>query len=515
MKRNFLRLCLTIGLLSLNSCRQDIILEHETYNNSGAFQLTSKRISLDEAKHKAKLLPELEKVEAKFKTFTKTNALGKVVDYGNGVSIDTDNVTYIENGPSYHTYTFNIIRNNALPTDPVENLVLTPLADGSYKELLVNYNLTPQQKNALMMGASVDTKGKTTVTELAKGIFNSGGQLARFNCGYQSTTIWVNCCHNGYHNPTNVDDWASCVCPPEGQPNVYTVVSYVCAPVYDTITPTDPGGSSGGGGGGGGNTPCTDCPPQTETPTEPCNGNGVLTGPFDPVLSPGDGGCGGVVTIPTLPTRNNPCEKTKAIVNKPQIQDSLISMKSFAQTSIRTERGFQELKSGTLLSGTVTEDLQVKLGIGPNSLGNIHVHPLKGIAMFSAGDIVTFLHLLREQDASTIGSAYAGMVSANGTYFINFTGTVSDIPPAMTEIQEKVYIAGLVTDYKDLCYILLKAEGKKTNQQLSNQGLEKLFNYLINTMGLNGKITLIKEENGNTSTIEFNPDGTPKTPNPC
>jgi hypothetical protein len=78
-------------------------------------------------------------------------------------------------------------------------------------------------------------------------------------------------------------------------------------------------------------------------------------------------------------------------------------MKSFAQTSIRTERGFQELKSGTLLSGTVKEDVQVKLGIGPNFLGNIHVHSLKGIAMFSAGDIVTFLHLLREQDASTIG----------------------------------------------------------------------------------------------------------------
>jgi hypothetical protein len=190
-------------------------------------------------------------------------------------------------------------------------------------------------------------------------------------------------------------------------------------------------------------------------------------------------------------------------------------MKSFAQTSIRTERGFQELKSGTLLSGTVTEDLQVKLGIGTNSLGNIHVHPLKGIAMFSAGDIVTSLHLLRQQDASTLGSAYAGIVSVSGTYFINFTGTASDIPPAMTEIQEKAYIAGLVTNYVDFTDLMLEEEGKKRNEKLSNQGLEKLFKYLINTMGLDGKITLIKEENGSTSTIEFNPDGTPKTPNPC
>ena len=57
MKRNwFLRLCLMmIALLSSHSCRQDIPSEQETYNNSSAFQLTSKRISLSESKHKAKL----------------------------------------------------------------------------------------------------------------------------------------------------------------------------------------------------------------------------------------------------------------------------------------------------------------------------------------------------------------------------------------------------------------------------------------------------------------------------
>jgi hypothetical protein len=85
----------------------------------------------------------------------------------------------------------------------------------------------------------------------------------------------------------------------------------------------------------------------------------------------------------------------------------------------------------------------------------------------------------------------------------------------MTEIQEKAYIAGLVTNYVDFTDLMLEEEGKKRNEKLSNQGLEKLFKYLINTMGLDGKITLIKEENGSTSTIEFNPDGTPKTPNPC
>ena len=72
MKKNlFLRLCLILTvILSTFSCRQDLLPEKETYNNSSAFQLSSKRISLNEAKHKAKLLPELEKAEAEFKAFS-------------------------------------------------------------------------------------------------------------------------------------------------------------------------------------------------------------------------------------------------------------------------------------------------------------------------------------------------------------------------------------------------------------------------------------------------------------
>ncbi|WP_332453613.1 hypothetical protein, partial [Chryseobacterium aquaticum] len=144
MKKNLLlRLYLImIALLSLPSCQQDILQEQETYHNTSAFQLTSKRISLNEAKHKANLTTELEKAKKTLKTFSKNNVQGKIVNYGNGFSVDTDNVTYIENGPNFHTYTFNLTRDNALPADPVENLVLVPMTDGTYKELLVTYNLT-------------------------------------------------------------------------------------------------------------------------------------------------------------------------------------------------------------------------------------------------------------------------------------------------------------------------------------------------------------------------------------
>ncbi|MCU7615615.1 hypothetical protein NZ698_00275 [Chryseobacterium sp. PBS4-4] len=36
------------------------------------------------------------------------------MNYGNGVTINTDDVIYIENGPNYHTYTFRINRERTL-----------------------------------------------------------------------------------------------------------------------------------------------------------------------------------------------------------------------------------------------------------------------------------------------------------------------------------------------------------------------------------------------------------------
>lgn len=130
-----LRFCLMMAVvLSTYSCRQDLIPEQETYHNTSAFQLTSKRISLNESIHKAILLPEIEQIEATFKANAKSSAFGKTVNYGNGVSIDTDNVIFIENGPNFHTYTFTIKRENAQESDPLENLLLVPETDGSYKE---------------------------------------------------------------------------------------------------------------------------------------------------------------------------------------------------------------------------------------------------------------------------------------------------------------------------------------------------------------------------------------------
>ncbi|WP_294288920.1 hypothetical protein, partial [uncultured Chryseobacterium sp.] len=111
--------CMAVFLI-FYSCRNDMLPEKEAFQNNSSFQLTSRRISLNESKHRQKLTPELSKAETFLKSL-KTNVSGKTISYGNGVSIDTDDVIYIENGLNYHTYTFHIKRENAPENAPLEN----------------------------------------------------------------------------------------------------------------------------------------------------------------------------------------------------------------------------------------------------------------------------------------------------------------------------------------------------------------------------------------------------------
>uniref|UniRef100_A0AAU6WQ24 Uncharacterized protein n=1 Tax=Chryseobacterium endophyticum TaxID=1854762 RepID=A0AAU6WQ24_9FLAO len=174
----------------------------------------------------------------------------------------------------------------------------------------------------------------------------------------------------------------------------------------------------------------------------------------------GDGGDGN--NDPNNPDNQNPCEKTRNIVNNPQVKDSLNSLRNYAQNaSKKTERGFQQLKSGTLVSGNVNGNNQMYFGIGSSSLGTVHTHQPGTIGIFAPQDIVTFLHIVREQDANDLGNAYSGTVSSVGTYFISFTGTASDLPPAMTDAEEAIYVNNLVIDYIDFTKLLLKKRRKR------------------------------------------------------
>ncbi|WP_185681290.1 hypothetical protein, partial [Chryseobacterium sp. C1] len=117
MKRKMISwLSLVAVFLVSYSCRNDMLPEKEIFENSSQFQLTSRRMSLAESKHRLKLMPEISEAQTLLRS-SQYNVSGKTV---NGVTINTNDVIYIENGPNYHTYTFNIVRENASIDAPVE-----------------------------------------------------------------------------------------------------------------------------------------------------------------------------------------------------------------------------------------------------------------------------------------------------------------------------------------------------------------------------------------------------------
>ncbi|WP_332453425.1 hypothetical protein [Chryseobacterium aquaticum] len=527
MKKNLLvRLYLTmIALLSVHSCRQDILPDKESYNNTSAFQLTSKRISLTEAKHKAKLLPEIKKAETEFKKL-KTSAFGKTVNYGNGVSIDTESVIFIENGPNYHTYTFNVTSENTSADAPLENLLLTPLPDGTYKKLLISYNFTEQEKQIINSGGYVNTKGKSKVTDLGKGTLYDIVSKSQ-SCGYVEAQAYTICSEGvHFHGESN--------CNADVKSQLITVYLWKCESIDDGSGTSGGGSSPGSGPGeGGGGSPCPDCPTDGgSTPTEPCNGNGVLTGPLDPTTDIGDGTCTGVPTLPNpgLPIKTNPCQKTKAMLENPAVQTKLDSLKNHSTGT--GELGFKTKKDGTT-SGIINGGKHaVDMGIKAGYQGGYHNHTSTGIPMHSAPDIESnLLAFARAQPTGEHKNAYFGMVvkkvctSCPGgfktyNYIMRFDGEYSDALTSFSQLDiDKLKIEYSIKESK-----LSDPTGSYGSTyidsagNLTNEGLEVLFFDTVKKMGLTNKIILQRIEDdvdGTVNNITLNPDGLHTTANPC
>ena len=487
---------MTIALLSLSSCRQDLLPEKETYHNTSAFQLTSKRISLNEAKNKAKLLPELKKAEAEFKAFSKTNAQGKVVNYGNGVSIDTDDVIYIEKGSDFHSYTFHIKHENAPVDAPVENLVLTVQEDGTYSELLLSYNFTQQEKQNLMIGIPVNAKGKVTITELAQGTYNNGGLLGKQVCVLVEKTMW-NACSSGAHDGTNANQCEFINNMENGTPpTAYVVVTRQC-----TAQPVDYGLGENGENGGSG----------------PQNGPGGLSNnpPEETTTAP---------NLPT-PTRNSdPCIKIKAQRTYSDFNSKITDLQG--KTGLKKETGYIQRTNGEYTyndNASATNEAN-ELGLpnpelqeNKNIIAYFHTHvndfsyddpenPVvtitkKGFKIFSPADMVYFMDMIKNaQDAGrSLGDVYAIMVSSLKNYQIRFTGDQSQI---------KTFTNAQSSAFKNP-YIKFMLDNE-------SQSLEfKFLKFIDEKMNLKGISLYRMNSDGTTTEIKLNADKTDTTETNC
>ncbi len=427
-KHVFLRLCLMFLIgVSAFSCRTDLLPEADTYENGAKFHLTSKRISLSESIHREQLSAGLEEAKARFKEIGKVNLSGRTVNYANGVSINTKSVIYIENGANFHTYTFHIERQNAPADAPLENLLLVPESDGSYKEFLVTYALTAQEKEKVKNGEPVNTKGKTTIIELAKGTFNPGGSLmnAKTTCSWTDVTIVYGCSQinkstgQSVHNETNMSDWHNCTA--ETKPMVFTAGVWNCVPEKEDNY-ISPGTGSGPGGSGGGE--------NTDPGTPPDDCTSIATDPTQVGLVSPTGCNIGVPTQPNNPDDpddRTPCEVLKENSQTPYIQTKLDSLKErVALTTTdrdKHETGITIAKRGQILKhkvfikpketgipGAVAVDIQLH----PWDILAAHNHYEGTFPVPQFGDILTFY--------SGYKIAAPARKNAYTNYVVNFNG---------------------------------------------------------------------------------------------
>lgn len=376
----FLRLCLILVVaITVYSCRTDQFPENETFNDSSKFQLTSKRISLNEAKHKAKLLPELQKAEKEVEK-QKLNIQEKLVNIGNGITIDTDEVIYMENGPDFHTYTFSVIRDNASANAPIENILMTPQTDGSYRVFHIVLNLTEADKTKIANRQYVDYKNKEQVTELASINLSSLNQKQMCIPHYYS--IPVPCTGPEHHMPGVAG------CPLEGNDRAYwvSIVTYDCfGELPATIMPT-PTPVNGGGGGGG---ECPDCP-DNSTP-EPCVQ--IATDPTQVGIIDPNGCIVGIPTDPIIRPTQTPCAKIKAITDNTTYKSNIIDLTG--KTTNTTESGWR--MNNPTSNGTVNDLLQtsggsrfISLTAFPTTYAILHSHFEQLYPIFSPHDIAFF-----------------------------------------------------------------------------------------------------------------------------
>lgn len=479
---------LSVTALLIYSCRNDYLQEQQTQNETNNLQLRSQIISLSESKHKAKLLSEISEAKSILKKQNNKNALGKIVNYGDSVSIDTDKVIFIQYG-AYHTYTFNIKRNNSAINAPVENLILSLEPDGTYKELLKTYNLTPQDWNDISIGNGIDLSGKTETIELAKGTYNNNlsAKFGGYDCHYVSQQVYVPCCHN-IHGEGNIGLWHQCTCIGSGLPKMYTIEVLLC----DEITESNPGGGNSTNPYDGGGEP-------TDSGTNPDAGT---TYP-NPVEEAQDE-LGGTPTLPNLegsPNTDTPCEKIKAHFANEKFKakfDTLTKPSIFNQMK---EKAFVMKHPPLNLTGQIEPafiPIDMPLcstgdedAIWPSSKDGItiimHNHtnedcegntPVKAP---SPTDIKAFLNILLPQ-ANTYTGSYLGAASltttSGGNYMLMYDGT--NYPGSIDF--DKLNILKL--DYKQRFQLLYQR-----NDNVTQLDIERVFTKFlkekINKPGLN------------------------------
>lgn len=236
---------------------------------------------------------------------------------------------------------------------------------------------------------------------------------------------------------------------------------------------------------------------------------GISDGGCDAYSNCIPGGMGGGGGSPKPRNHQDPCKKVSDKLNNPKVTPKINELKNNAK--LNGEKGFKIKANGepsAMIDGGEGSHA-VNMGDMSGYEGVYHNHPVNGTPMFSVQDIENLLYLALFQGNGNQGNAYSGLTGAatcsscpggyyNFHYIMQYTGV------DYNELGQFVNNAQWDSDeirsyYVDLHTKLMYGPNHYYNYQynnLSHEGVEKLFFGVLDEMGLKDKVSL-KRVNAN------------------
>ncbi|THV56792.1 hypothetical protein [Chryseobacterium candidae] len=469
--------------------------------------------------------------------------MGKNNSILDGATISTDKVILVENG-TQKTYTFPVKRESK--NSGLENLVVKQNADDTFSGVLIQYDITPLEKDLFVLGEEIDMKNKIKIFDINNLSISQKVVTEAIGC-YEIT--WENgvCASSDQH----VYGDKSCNLTGSQAASAPAIISIVntCsggAGGTDTGIPSYPNPDSPGGNTGGyGTLPYSDDSDLMLAKYQQFSNifhintynftSTLRTKLFYLYLYQYED----QYTVSKLLTYfgtkpdilNNTvdmftenaslswddfynqflatqCEKLKNLLAKTDVQAKITELKN--QSTLGGEKGVKFKVDGTPSETISGGAHNVNFGDKTGYAGGYHNHTPTGISMLSPPDIDQLLGFARAQPTSNpanVNNAYVGMVAPNGMhYVIWFNGIYDDAIKNYSQEQLDEYTDRYQTRY---------GMYKPSSGDMSNEAIEKFFFKALTDMGLDGKINLQRVENdGTVKMIIKNNDGT-TTAIPC
>ncbi|WP_123868883.1 hypothetical protein [Chryseobacterium bernardetii] len=211
------------------------------------------------------------------------------------------------------------------------------------------------------------------------------------------------------------------------------------------------------------------------------------------------GNCDGGSNPDNPETSQNPCDKTKSLVNDAKTKPAIDALK--AKSTQGGENGYKIKADGTPSNEIPGGDHSVNFGDKTGYAGGYHNHTPTGIPMLSPPDVDQLLGFARAQgNYGDPTKAFVGMVAPNGMHYVAwFNGSYNDALKTFSQTDLDAYVKiykdteSDLTDESQNGMTYMNGDGS-----INNLGVEKLFFETLKNMGLAGKVNLQRIESSDS-----------------